>query len=843
MSLGDILKGWFKNAAQDILEIDPILARAVEESAGEQYWSSINVSQFPVFKEVILQLSHREKAALILKYIKDAHQWHEANHNIYNQATGRKAYVCQGIVEQLFRTKLDLTDDEIVSVIDSFIAHKQYLFKNVLGWPVKNLVKLAQGKYKGQTVAPHVIEGFNRLKQELSSNQNYYYEKQSLKLIEQIDTLLFTTDGVESVKPVFFLGDDAFAVFANPTINNLPDDIKPHWYALMMLCQRSGGSTPSKKFLTDGSALINKIGSEVFIPTVTNWFNFLISTKERVNNTDYLTSYEFLTPVNTEALKGFVWLCATLPNPMLYHVVASLANRAYRKIPGIGQACTALGNAAVFTLYKAGLEGVSHLSRLKLKVKQANTQTLITKYINAIAQEQGVSADTLEDMAVDDFNLTTGKVIWVFDDYQAVLTVEKVGKVNLTWLKKDDSVQKTDPASVKENHADELKQFKTIGKNIEQALITQRDRLDRSYRTGREMTWVHFNTYYHGHQLVSIISRQLIWRFKNANDVIDAIWLKDSWTTLNGKVFTPGDEHTVLLWHPALSSTENVLQWRDLLIANELQQPLKQAFREIYLLTEAEINTRTYSNRMAGHILKQHQFNSLAKSRDWRYMLQGAFDGGSDGAAALQLPGYNLIAEYWPNGVEEINNIGIFNYVATDQIRFRSTTSRDAIELIQIPVVVFSEVMRDVDLFVGVASVGNDPNWRDNGGLPAYRDYWQSYAFGDLNETSKGRKEILTRLLPRLRIAKVSEIRDKFLVVQGKRRTYKIHLGSTNILMEPNDQYLCIVPDRSQKSYTENVFLPFEGDNGLSVIISKAMLLADDDKITDSTILSQINRR
>jgi hypothetical protein len=62
-----------------------------------------------------------------------------------------------------------------------------------------------------------------------------------------------------------------------------------------------------------------------------------------------------------------------------------------------------------------------------------------------------------------------------------------------------------------------------------------------------------------------------------------------------------------------------------------------------------------------------------------------------------------------------------------------------------------------------------------------------------------------------------------FLSVKGKLRNYKIHIDSTNILMEPNDQYLCIVPDRSVKTTaTENIFLPFEGDNGLSVILIKA---------------------
>jgi hypothetical protein len=37
-----------------------------------------------------------------------------------------------------------------------------------------------------------------------------------------------------------------------------------------------------------------------------------------------------------------------------------------------------------------------------------------------------------------------------------------------------------------------------------------------------------------------------------------------------------------------------------------------------------------------------------------------------------------------------------------------------------------------------------------------------------------------------------------------------------------------------------NVFLPFEGDSMLAVILSKAFLLADDTAITDPTITHQI---
>jgi hypothetical protein len=101
---------------------------------------------------------------------------------------------------------------------------------------------------------------------------------------------------------------------------------------------------------------------------------------------------------------------------------------------------------------------------------------------------------------------------------------------------------------------------------------------------------------------------------------------------------------------------------------------------------------------------------------------------------------------------------------------------------------------------------------------------------------------VLERLIPKLRIAGACSLLDRFLVVRGSLRTYKIHLGSGNILMEPNDQYLCIVPDRraGPNASDEQVFLPFEGDTMLSLILSKAFLLTDDSKIQDQSILHQI---
>ena len=54
-----------------------------------------------------------------------------------------------------------------------------------------------------------------------------------------------------------------------------------------------------------------------------------------------------------------------------------------------------------------------------------------------------------------------------------------------------------------------------------------------------------------------------------------------------------------------------MLGWRNRLSALGIVQPFKQAHREVYYVTDAERATGVYSNRFAGHILRQHQMIGL----------------------------------------------------------------------------------------------------------------------------------------------------------------------------------------------------------------------------------------
>jgi hypothetical protein len=101
------------------------------------------------------------------------------------------------------------------------------------------------------------------------------------------------------------------------------------------------------------------------------------------------------------------------------------------------------------------------------------------------------------------------------------------------------------------------------------------------------------------------------------------------------------------------------------------------------------------------------------------------------------------------------------------------------------------------------------------------------------------RRALIAAIAPRLAIADRLEISDKFLIVQGQRQKYAIHFGSSNIQILPGNRYLCIVPDRSSRKM-DDIKLPFAGDSLLSIILSKAFLLADEGQITDPTIIAQL---
>jgi hypothetical protein len=424
------------------------------------------------------------------------------------------------------------------------------------------------------------------------------------------------------------------------------------------------------------------------------------------------------------------------------------------------------------------------------------------------------------------------------DGYQAMVTLGD--DVELSWRRPDGGTLATVPAAVRRDHADELKALRDLVKRARGHRTTLARALENGYTLESSHPYARWRDELASNGVAWSVARRLIWEVHAADGWQAAIpGNAGDFHDVTGAAFeVPGPDAQIRLWHPLRAPVDEIPGWRDRLTDLRLRQPFKQAFREIYLLTPAETQTGTYSNRFAAHIVRYRQLYAVVKGRGWTTDFLGPWD------AAATTEAYGVYAggswravfrhdylEPEPDGLE---------CAGTDRVwfeRLRDGAWRTE-PLAEVPAMVFSEAMRDVDLFIAVSSIAGDPSWADRGD-DHHLDYWRRASVGELSASAHVRRAALERLIPRTRIADRCTLTDRHLVVRGDLHTYKIHLGSANILMEPDDRYLCIVP--SPHKGPAQVFLPFEEDR-LTLILSKAFMLADDATITDPSILAQLRR-
>ncbi|MBC7806401.1 MAG: DUF4132 domain-containing protein [Akkermansiaceae bacterium] len=759
-------------------------------------------------------------------------------------------YYCTGLETNLLQRDLPFTAEQLLGVLENKFGAYSYRFAPRLR-PVRRFLD-----------AGETLSGDLRVKlQQIYSSVRKEAGAEAAKIAVLVNTLLGDAEG--GVLP-----DDSGETWATLTIadvNGLDPGEASAWKQLFAHGLTADGSKPSRKWTEKARGFSDTIGAR-FAPTVARWFSAVsappvetVFHKEsyRGQTSEWTETISKHTDRNVGILKGLAWASAGRDEPEIARALGKMAAVCFTKIPGQGSWAVRAASAAIYALGDSpgNPEAVPALSRLRTRVAHRPTLAVIERTLETVAKRQGVTKDDLEDLSVPTYGLDadgTRRETFPGDagEYVVVCVVDRnTGEVSLSYFAPDGKTLKTVPTVLKTGeNAERFKALKADADAAGKTLTAQKMRFDGFYLARRTWKYADFVSRFVTHPLLARLANRLVWHFAEGGAKGEGFYdaATGEFADVDGEPLSwLSSETTVALWHPLGFAPEYVLRWRERLAALGVVQPFKQAYREVYLLTEAELSTGRYSNRFAGHILKQHQMNALAHGRGWRHALQGGWDGGGDEQAERTLAGWNLRAEYFLSGAgNDLSDAGIYTYVSTDQVRFYRLGEREPLALTEVPALAFSEILRDVDLFVGVASVGNDPAWADTGAnRSAFGSYWHEYGFGELSASAETRGAVLAKLLPRLKIAAKCKLSGRFLRVRGDLRTYKIHLGSANILMEPNDQYLCIVPGRRTDTETGSILLPFEGDARLSVILSKAFLLADDTKITDSTIISQIKGR
>lgn len=619
------------------------------------------------------------------------------------------------------------------------------------------------------------------------------------------------------------------------------------WTRLLHHCQAVATAVPGRGWLARAEELIRAVGEDAFREAVSEWF-----TLAKLPRPAERDPGDALRPIEANALvlRGLAWCCTLCPDERLARALGELAATAYAKVPWIGARAPKVGNACLWALARgAPATGIQQLTTLRHRLRGA-TPTIrarLHRALRTLAARAELSEAELAELEPPSFDMTeVGRKVIPFGSAHAELRATPRGSVQVAWYSAG-AARRGVPALVRREHGDALARLRQCRRDMERALSAERARLEGLFLEARRWPLAAWRRRYLDHPLTGALGRLLIWRFVDGlrsdsglfheGRIVNAAGAELDWLTA---------ETAVELWHPVACEVAHVLAWREFLEGHEVRQPFKQAHREVYTLTDAERQTATWSNRFAGHILRQHPFHALCAARGWenRLLLMGVDSGPTP--PTRRVPAFGVRAELLVAGVgsdveTDVTEAGVYRHVATDRVSFYALEGTAPVELSGVDPVAFSEIMRDVDLFVGVASVGNDPTWYDGGPGGRFGAYWSSYAFGELGERGRFRAELLERLLPRLPIGGRCHVDGRFLVVRGDVGVYRIHLNSASVLMQPGDRYLCIVPDRSALgALTGRLYLPFEGDEGLAIVLSKALLLANDSRITDPIILRQI---
>ena len=390
----------------------------------------------------------------------------------------------------------------------------------------------------------------------------------------------------------------------------------------------------------------------------------------------------------------------------------------------------------------------------------------------------------------------------VIDDTQLQLVVDEEGKADIIVTKGDKTLKSIPDKYKKSKEVEALKEGKTY---LTKQYSRTRLSLEQAMLSQTLFTVAELHRIMEHPVVKAMLSKLVLFNPENQDS---GFWQDGKLLSAEGTLTPLKADDKLLIAHP--SHLFYAVQWdlyQKYLFDKELKQPFKQVFRELYVPTKDELETSNRSERYQGHQVQPQKTVALLRSRGWTVNyeegLQRVYH--KEGFRATI---YAAADWYTPSDVEA---------PTLEYVVFYSLKDGKEVPMKDINPVIFSEVMRDVDLVVSVAHVGEvDP---------------------EASHSTMQMRAALARESARLFKLTNVEVKEHHILVKGKLGEYSIHLGSG--MVSQGGLQLSILAVQSQ--HRGRVFLPFVDDDPKSAeIISKMRLFAEDDKIKDPTILSQI---
>jgi hypothetical protein len=463
----------------------------------------------PAFVEL-----NRAESEVLLAFLRQSFEWLRAEAHL-----AKNYFVCntlsEGIQIALSRTPKPLPGDLV-----------QHLFREYYGemgsmahmfFPIRLLISaLARDQ-----VTDEIRSQLRKLHLHLAPSPSGKIEPGTQKFRDEIAELI-RVEGEIQLAP----GRGPWSQIVFDEINAKEEITRAGWEGLLEHCRSLEQTVPGTKWKKKSRELISILGESEVYPAMLRWLALGATPGQPP---------EARSPIEDSPYqKGVIW-CVTQRNDREAALaIADFGMACLRKIRLLGAVSQKVGFACAQALGAMdSSEAVAQLTRLRAKVKYTVARRLIEKSLLQAAERSGLTVQELEDISANHYGLDAhGESEIVIGDTKAVVHLGDDGSVAVAWHNADGKPVKTAPSHVKKAFPKEVRSVASMAKELEQAYLAHRARLESSYVLPSGTSLAHWRKYFIEHPLLGFLGRRLIWVFRNEQGwERSGIWSgKEMWT-------------------------------------------------------------------------------------------------------------------------------------------------------------------------------------------------------------------------------------------------------------------------------------------------------------------------
>ena len=148
-------------------------------STSNTHYLDVKVHKLKAFEEHIMPLPDAQKVAFVVEAVRQIEQ-------LTIDRSREQSYQLSQIwnegMRYLLKTKLEITDSQLLAMADAFLHHKYYQHSNLLFWPLGTWLVQVERQLANRKPSLELLQGLEELKKAVAGRTAYHEAKEAKKL-------------------------------------------------------------------------------------------------------------------------------------------------------------------------------------------------------------------------------------------------------------------------------------------------------------------------------------------------------------------------------------------------------------------------------------------------------------------------------------------------------------------------------------------------------------------------------------------------------------------------------------------------------------------------------------